>query len=367
MNIAIITHVTPASPNGLSNYIKCLINSLQEVNKSNFYYIFVNKSFASFLDIKNPRFKLVLIDIPHYPRLFYRPIYFFWQNFLAFKVFNKLKIDLVHLPNPVPLFTKPKKISYVTTIHDMVEVHGLRHNQFHRKFRLFACKSSVKFSELILTVSDYSKNEIIRNLSLDSNKVIRTYPSSTISIEKINLNRKNFKKPFFLHVGGQRNNKNTQHIIKSFINSGLNKEFELRFVGDNKKIQNEMKCTGIHFDGFINEDELVEYYTEAMCLVYPSLNEGFGLPIIEAMSLGTPVITSNIGAMAEVAGDAALLIDPHNESDLIAALKKIASKPKLRDNLKRKGLKRAEFFSWSKCALETINVYEEAIKRFKFA
>jgi glycosyltransferase involved in cell wall biosynthesis len=366
VNIAVITLVSSTSPNGLSNYIKCLINALKQVDEDNTYYIYANKEFASFLNLNHPRFKVVLVNIPHFPRLVYRPVYFFWQNFISPQSFIKNKIDLVHLPNPIPFIYKPSNIPFVTTIHDLVEIQGLRHNKLHRLFRIFASKSSANNSEYVLTVSDHSKSEIVNHFNLDPENVIRVYPSTSITSDNKKPNRLGFQKPFFLHVGGKKNNKNTDRLIQSFIKSKLNKKYDLRLIGDVVTGFKRLEKDGIYHDGVVEESKLKSYYSEAICLVYPSLSEGFGLPIIEAMSFGTPVITSKIGAMPEVAGEAAILIDPYNEHEITNALKLIASDIKLREDYKQKGLDRAQFFSWEKCALETINVYEKAIKRFKF-
>ena len=116
------------------------------------------------------------------------------------------------------------------------------------------------------------------------------------------------------------------------------------------------------FKGYIPDNELEWMYLNASLFVFPSLSEGFGLPILEAMSCGVPVITSNYGAMAEVAGNAALLVNPYNIDEIAEAMYKVLTDQKLKEDLIKKGLERAKQFSWEKTAKETLEVYKEVYR-----
>jgi glycosyltransferase involved in cell wall biosynthesis len=119
----------------------------------------------------------------------------------------------------------------------------------------------------------------------------------------------------------------------------------------------------VRFLGYVPLDDLIGLYSAASVFVYPSLYEGFGLPILEAMSCGCPVITSNTSAMPEVAGDAALLIDPCSVEAIVGAISRVLDDPAVAAELREKGLARARLFSWERCAQETLEVYRRALTR----
>jgi glycosyltransferase involved in cell wall biosynthesis len=118
----------------------------------------------------------------------------------------------------------------------------------------------------------------------------------------------------------------------------------------------------VHFMGFVPEDELPALYNGADLFVFPSLYEGFGLPVLEAMACGTPVITSNVSSLPEVAGNAALLVDPYNVDELADAMRRILSDPALAADLRARGLERAQQFSWERTAQETLAVYKHVLE-----
>jgi glycosyltransferase involved in cell wall biosynthesis len=113
--------------------------------------------------------------------------------------------------------------------------------------------------------------------------------------------------------------------------------------------------------GFVPDDDLPALYSGAAALVYPSLIEGFGLPVLEAMRCGTPVLTSSTSSLPEVGGEAALYVDPHNVDGIAAALYKLATQPSLRADLAARGLQRAALFTWTRTAEQTLHVYEELL------
>jgi glycosyltransferase involved in cell wall biosynthesis len=121
--------------------------------------------------------------------------------------------------------------------------------------------------------------------------------------------------------------------------------------------------TDVVFAGFVSEDDLVALYNAAELLLYPSLYEGFGLPVLEAMICGTPVITSPCGSIPEIAGDAAVMVDPHNVEEIAAAMNRVLEDKVLYDNLVAKGKAQAELFSWQRAAEKTFSIYQTAMAR----
>ncbi len=368
MNIAITTHVNPAISNGLGQYIRFLIKALEEADTNHSFFILVNKEFDKFLSISHPNFVKVRIDIPHNPRILMRPIYFYWQNLLIDSFFRKHKIDVFHLPNPVPLFNT-HNVPYVVTIHDMAEFNNFRHKSFHRSFRLLSYKLSAENSTMITTVSRFTKSEILKFLDIKKEKIKVIYPGLTLDINKQTDNKKVFKEPFFLHVGGSRNNKNIERIIEAFLMLNIQSKVKLYFLGTIthlKKSKKEMKRleeSGIFFIGQVSEEDLIAYYREAIALVYPSLYEGFGLPILEAMYLGLPVITSNRCSMPEVGGDNVIYVNPESTFDISMAMKKIWLDKNLVRKFVEDGRERAKLFDWKDTAYEMLTMYENAGKQ----
>lgn len=368
MNIAITTHVNPAINNGLGQYIKFLIKGLQEVDSDHHFYIIVNKEFEEYLEIYHPNFKIIRVDIPHHPRPIMRPAYFLWQNILAGRLLRKYEIDVFHLPNPIPLFNT-FEVPHVVTIHDAAEYSEHRHKILHRRFRMLVNESSAKRTAKILTVSEFSKSEISRFIDVEESKIHLTHLGVTLNLEANPVQVNQNSKPYFLHVGGTRSNKNIERIINSFLSSGCLEKMNLYFVGQNSHLNQsekelkDLEKKGVYFVGYVSEKELISYYKGAVGLIYPSLYEGFGLPILEAMALGVPVITSNRASMPEVAGEAALYVNPEEVSSIRKAMEKLMGDVDLRESLKMKGIQQSQKFDWKTTAQKTILAYEEAAKK----
>lgn len=365
MNIAITTLVTPNVTNGLSQYIRFLVNALQDIESSHTFYIIVNKSFESSIEIKKANFHKVVTNIPHHPRVIMRPVYFFWQNLMFGKFLKKNKIDVFHIPNPIPLINN-YGIPTVVTIHDVAELRGFRHSGLHRLFRIFSNYTSAKKSDQIITVSDFSKKELLSLMKVDGNKIHVTHPGLTLKTNIDSDSKQTFDVPYFLFVGTAELHKNLENVLKAFSQLRTEKKIDLYVVGRIKKPElytkyiQSYKNRVVHFKGAISEKELKTYYENAIALVYTSLYEGFGLPVLESMSLGTPVITTSGSSMEEVAGDAAIYVNSSNASSIGSAMEVILKDEVLKNKLSEKGLERTQKFNWIKTAKKTIEIYEIA-------
>lgn len=174
-------------------------------------------------------------------------------------------------------------------------------------------------------------------------------------------------KPYFFFAGKVKPRKNVHGIVSAFIRfrrrTGATCKLLIAGRGSGRyyeRLRQELEQNGllgdVHFLGYVTNPHLYALYKNALACVYPSLNEGFGMPILESMSLGTPVITSSISSMPEIAGDAALLVDPFNVEDISNAMDKIYSDSTLRTRLIQKGLERAKMFSWPKAAREYMSL-----------
>lgn len=231
-------------------------------------------------------------------------------------------------------------------------------------------KYSIKRAKAVITISESSKNAIIEEYKLASDKVHVVYPGikELISNREINMadlqKKYGIKKNFILFVGTIQPRKNIARLVEAISQIP---ELELIVVGKRgwqyEGILDSPRKFGVadrvKFLEFVPDEELSELYKNAICFVLPSLYEGFGLPILEAMKHGCPVVTSNTSSLPEAGGDASLYFDPEDSSDIAEKIKKLLSDDKLREDMIEKGYKQAKKFSWEKAAKETLQVLKE--------
>lgn len=279
---------------------------------------------------------------------------------LTTKVSIDKKIDIFHATYPLPI--KVNRAKKITTIHDLISLK-LPHTTINNKNFFFKLlKKSIKNSEIILTVSENSKKDILHCFDVDPDKIVVTYQpivnsSFPILEDTIFRTLSRFKlkyKKYILFVGAIEPKKNIGRLIDAF--SGLDTDMQLIIVGKKGWLwESEIgKIQAIFGENFSRKVRLLEYlpkqdliylYKGAFCFVFPSLYEGFGLPPLEAMNLGCPVITSNISSLPEVCGDAALYIDPYSSDSIRNALEKLINDSQLQEKLANAGKERAKLFS----------------------
>lgn len=264
-----------------------------------------------------------------------------------------------------PLFiNKP----FVFTIHDLNHI-DLKFNSSLLKrlyYRIFI-KKGVKECYRVLTVSRFSKSRIVEWFGCDPEKVIvvgngvnEFFFRNRISIKR--------DKPFFLCVSNRKGHKNEKALVRSFCISQLSHSHELWFTGSPSVeleglIHEQGLTDSVGFTGMLSEDHLAAWYKGALALVFPSLYEGFGLPVIESMASGTPVITSNTTSLPEVGGNAALYVDPTSHEQISDAMIRVSSDGLLRQKMREMGLKQASKFSWDTTARKVEDVLKEMVSR----
>jgi glycosyltransferase involved in cell wall biosynthesis len=228
-------------------------------------------------------------------------------------------------------------------------------------------KYSVGKASRVFTISQASKDDIIKEYKFPGYKIAVTYPgirnvlSSELGMDDFR-NKYEIKKDYVLFVGTLQPRKNVSRLIEAF--SKLKEDVELVIVGKKGwlyeeileapkkyKVENKVK-----FLDSVTDDDLPAFYKNALCFILPSLYEGFGLPVLEAMKYGCPVITSNVSSLPEVGGDAALYADPQNTQDIKEKLELMINDKGLRTKLIEKGYEQVKKFSWEKTARETLNV-----------
>lgn len=301
---------------------------------------------------------------------------------------NLSKFDLIHYPYFDPFFlTLPivKDKPTIVTVHDLIPLNypdkfprGLR-----GEIKWFVQKQSLKAAKNIITDSYASKKDIVKFTGISEEKINVIYLGvreefKVIKSQKI-LDEVKVKyslpKKFILYVGDVNYNKNILGIIKSFSEvTKKNKDINLILVGNgfiNDSIQlSEINNLISEFRlkekvkkiGYIALSDLVGVYNLAKVYLQPSFAEGFGLPVLEAIACGCPVVTSNISSLPELVDDAALLVDPKNAEDIVKSILKIIDNSTLREAITKRGLQRVREFNWVRCASETLNIYKKVIQ-----
>ena len=352
---------------GIGTYTENLLRELLNIDTKNNYSIFWTGE--NYENYKKDNSKIIFTSKKH--GTFYENKYY--NNYIKEK-----NIDIHHIPqNGIglnELYTSP----IVVTIHDLIpyilpETVGRGYlERFLRDMPLI-----VRNSKVILTVSEYSKRDIIKFFPFVNEEKIFVTPlaanKSYKPLNKINCieyikNKYSIDSPFILYIGGFSTRKNVKELIIAFnkIQKSLKKDYKLVLCGSIRdegiKLQNLCKelliDDKIIFTGFVPDDELPLFYNAAEVFVYPSLYEGFGLPPLEAMSCATPVITSNLTSIPEVTNDCAILINPFDNDELASSILNLLNSKSLLQEYAEKGYNNSLNFTWQNTAINTLKAYE---------
>jgi glycosyltransferase involved in cell wall biosynthesis len=242
---------------------------------------------------------------------------------------------------------------FVFTICDLSHIYCSENTSpMIRLYYATIAKRAAHRAERVLTISEFTRAQIVEWSGVPPEKIFNVacgvdpayHPGEDVY---------GLPFPYLLCVSNRKRHKNEFRLVEAFAKSGMASEIKLVFTGDPTveladSIARNRATEGVHFTGRVPESRLPSLYRGAEALVFPSLYEGFGLPLLEAMACGTPVVTSNVTALPEVAGDAALLVDPTSIEQIADAIKRIVRDTTLREQLRKKGLARATQFRWSR-------------------
>jgi glycosyltransferase involved in cell wall biosynthesis len=270
---------------------------------------------------------------------------------------------ITFLPGYLPPFYPRGQFAF--TIHDLNHIDrpensNLLKKLFYRVIVKRGCRKAYK----VLTVSEFSKKRIIEWSGVSSDKVVNVGngvdKAFNSTVESYNLGS-----PYFLCVGNRKAHKNEARVVEAFAHANIDESIQLIFTGlPTDPLESLISQYGLKgrvtFMGNVSEDTLPSLYKGARSLLFPSLYEGFGLPVLEAMACGTPVITSNCTSLPEVAGGAALLVDPLDTQELQVAIEQLEKDTILRENLVEKGFERARLFTWERTAQKVQEVLDSA-------
>jgi glycosyltransferase involved in cell wall biosynthesis len=251
----------------------------------------------------------------------------------------------------------------VVTFHDLFVLSGEYSTAAFRARFAAQARDAAERADLLIAVSEFTKSQVTGLLGVASSRMrvihhgVRALPLPEAARENV-----------ILCVGAIQKRKNLSRLVAAF--EGLQSDWTLVLAGSpgfgaaeiDAQIQASSARRRIQVTGYINDQELARWYARASIFAFPSLDEGFGIPVIEAMAAGLPVITSNRSALAEVAGAAALLVDPERTDAIAEALQQLIENPGLRQELTKRGRDRAAWFSWERAVRLTWDVYQELLR-----
>ncbi|MDW8067965.1 MAG: glycosyltransferase family 1 protein [Anaerolineae bacterium] len=298
-----------------------------------------------------------------------------WEQLAQGRALQAVGADLVHGPVFVGPLAAPCPV--VITVHDL---SFLRYPHLFRPanrlyLRLFT-RLSVRRARRVIAVSNHAARETVRLLGVAREKlrvvyhgvdpIFRPLPPEEVAAFRA---RRGLPERFVLFVGTLEPRKNLVRLIEAFARAGVDAGADLVLVGARGWYDEEVFAaverwrlsSRVHFPGYVPNDELPLWYNAAWVFAYPSLYEGFGLPILEAQACGTPVLTSSVSALPEAAGNGALMVDPYDPEAIADGLHRLLTDRMLREELRQRGLEHATRFSWARTAAETVAVYQEAI------
>ncbi|HHO0106950.1 glycosyltransferase family 4 protein [Klebsiella quasipneumoniae] len=279
----------------------------------------------------------------------YSPLDSFKISFELFKRKSKYRNKIIFFPGYIPpVFSLAP---YVFTIHDLNHLDRPENSSFMKRlFYNYVIKRGCKKAELIFTVSEFSKKRIVEWSGVSPSKIINV-GNGVSSLFAPEGDKKEFGFNYILCVSNRKKHKNEFETLRAYKQSGLHSKIKLVFTGNpDKDILAHIKTNNltehVHFTGYLPDSELPELYRGASAVVFISLYEGFGLPVIEAMASGVPVVTSNTTSLCEVAGDSALLVDPTDTDEIALALIKIINDDEVRNERIKLGLEQVKKYSW---------------------
>lgn len=358
---------------GLGRYTKNLIDQLAKIDRQNDYVVFLHTSNAAEFVTDNLHFSTEIVSTAHYSVK---------EQLSLPNLLRKHHFDLVHFPHlNVPVgYRQP----YVVTIHDLImhtfknraatTRHSVVYEAKHMAYRAVTRNAALRARKVIVP-SQAVKKEIVDFYHLPEERIAVTYEAAddlvydTVTKQQADrvLDKYGLSRPFVMYVGNVYPHKNIELLIKSL--KQLHQQCGVKLILPSarsvflQRTEDMLEQYGVRdlaiLPGFVPDEDLQVLYSQALAYVFPTLSEGFGLPALEAMTAGAPVICSDIPVLREICADAAVYFDPHDSESLIKAVDRLHSNPPARLELIAKGYQRAKQFSWRTMAEQTLVVYEK--------
>jgi len=352
---------------GIGTYIRNLLRHLARTDHSTEYVLLCGEADLGVAAQLGPNFRGVLEPSPNYSLR--EQLHVPW-------VLRRERPDLYHAPHYV--LPAGVRCPSVVTIHDCIHLMFPQYlpNRLAYAYARAQMWSAARRSDCILTVSEASKRDILHLFNVPPEKIVVVYNaidshfSVTPSEEAVSRVRERYQldHKFVLYVGNIKPHKNLVRLIEAFhqLRQGELADLKLLIIGDQisklpslrRAVHRHKLHKQVRFLGYVADDQLAILYRLASVFVFPSLYEGFGLPPLEAMASGTPVVASNVSSLPEVVGDAAVLVNPYDVDAIVDGLRRVLTDPALAAGMSRKGIERAREFSWERSVAKTWAVYQ---------
>jgi glycosyltransferase involved in cell wall biosynthesis len=362
--------VTPVR-SGVGNYVLHLFRGLRKVSPKQDFFLIGRGENLKVIDGDLPASMKHRTSISHENH----PLGDLWEHFWLPNILHSNQVKVMHGPATLaPLYHRD--YATVVTIHDLVAF--LFPETIPRKYAMYMrwlIKRVVKRADRIISVSENTKYDLVTVLGADPDKITVVYEAAQPKFKPVDdpakleevKRRYNIDSPFLYHVGNIEPRKNLVRLIKAFLllRERIGRTAKLVISGQEgwltKKLYTAFNSLDfkddVIFTGYVPHEDLPILMNAAQAFVFPSLYEGFGLPALEAMQCGTPVITSNISSLPEIVGQAAILVDPQDEDSIANGMQRVLEDGALRQRLSSQGLKQAALFSWEKAASQTLDIY----------
>jgi glycosyltransferase involved in cell wall biosynthesis len=353
---------------GVGNYTGRLLGAMLELNRDWDFLLYSNRPLGQ---LEQPLAAATPVQA-------YLPqSHWLWMQLLLPGIIARSQPDLVHYPNSLAPLRRSRP--YVLTVHD---ASLFLHSRHHPMTRLLTVRLILPLiarrAAAIITMSQSAKQDLVKALRLPSEKIEVIYEAAPEGFHRVvdreykAAVRSKYGLPdhYLLYVGTLEPRKNLTRLIRAFWQlqkQGFRHQLILagpngwQMEGFGAEIEQLELQNSVRMLGYVPAEDLPGLYSLASVFVFPSLYEGFGLPPLEAMACGVPVLTSNNSSLAEICADAAHLINPHDETELAAGLRELLEDPEWRAELGRRGLRRSEEFSWKRAARQTTAVYERVL------
>jgi len=356
-------------PTGIENVTFNLLKALSTIDHQNEYVIFTNRQSREQLSLPPDRFAVVEVQLT------FQRLVWLWEHLFFYFDPRRNGLDLVHFPLIGGVIGYRGKS--VITVHDLNDYFG-RYNAKTRQHILWAAryKANIPRVSAVVTVSEDIKRQVLENFKVAPDKVRVVYNGVDERFKPVTkspsfIARYHLPEEYILFVGSRYGNKNIMRMIEAFAMARKEHGFGHHLViagaaGNEQAALNALVDQSglgnvIQFTGYFPNDDLPGLYRHAGAFLFPSLSEGFGLPPLEAMACETPVVASDIPALREVLGEAALFVDPYSVVSIADGITKVVSDASLREVLMKKGFERAGKFSWKKTATDMLEIYKLAV------
>jgi glycosyltransferase involved in cell wall biosynthesis len=368
MRIGIDARLVYYSQAGIGQYIVHLVNGLAAVDAENEYVLLQSRKDEKAI-LTQPNFRRVSLWTPSHHRL---------ERYSLNVELVRLGLDVLHSPDFIPPHRPSCKS--VITVHDLAFIL-YPHFLTKESARYYGhIDQAVRWTDHIISVSESTKRDTVQHLGVPEDKITVVYEAASPIFRPVDRemarqqvrDRHGIDGPFILFVSTIEPRKNVPTLLRAIrqLMDCYKEDVRLVLAGgkgwlseDAFAVVDDLQLDGrVHFVGRVSSEDLVYLYNAAELLAHPAFYEGFGLPPLEAMACGLPVVVSNVASLPEVVGDAGMLIDPHDVDELAVAMWRVLNDTNLSREMREKGLRQAAQFSWERAARETLEIYRLVYK-----